>query len=161
MTKDYRNYTNPGDIVRVRREELGLSQTTVARLVGLKNANFITMLEKGKSSVPPARIIPLARALHIDHTWFAQRVLLRTCTRGKTAAEQADIRALFEFLFDPENMLNSISSLEVIEAHVEKRKQKQAQPADDAPYEGSIFDGTEFASLPDPSKVKCFLGCGA
>ena len=49
-------------IMKARREELGLSQRQVGEMVGLKNPNFVSMLEKGNSGIPASKIAAIVGA---------------------------------------------------------------------------------------------------
>jgi transcriptional regulator with XRE-family HTH domain len=67
--------THFGDLIRQRREQLGLSQTKVARRVGIGSPEFIGMLETGKRPVPLDRVPAIAEVLHLDRLRFCKLVL--------------------------------------------------------------------------------------
>lgn len=76
MAKSYKLYDDPAEIVSARRTELSLSQSELAARAGLRSANFITMIEKGRSHVPLERSVDIAKALEIrEPAWFARKVL--------------------------------------------------------------------------------------
>lgn len=78
MVKFYECYDDPSDIVFARRGELSLSQRELAARIGLRSANFITMIEKGSSQVPLNRAVEIAKALEMrDPAWFVMKVLKR------------------------------------------------------------------------------------
>lgn len=72
---ELQHLTHPGDIVRQRREELGLSQVQLAERLQYRNPNFITMIEKKRSRVPLYAAVRLAAALRLDPMWFVERVM--------------------------------------------------------------------------------------
>lgn len=86
-----------GDLVRRRREQLGLSQDELAARLGADRLllSLIRLLEKGKAHVPPARIIGLARALELDEVWFVELVMRRMYGFGP----------LHAWLFGPDGQL--------------------------------------------------------
>ena len=45
-----------GYILKKKREEMGRSQTDIANLLNLKNYNYISMLETGRSNIPTKKI---------------------------------------------------------------------------------------------------------
>jgi len=49
-----------GRLLALRRERLGMTQTEVARRMGLANPNMISMIEAGRSKVPPLRAAEFA-----------------------------------------------------------------------------------------------------
>ena len=55
-----------GDLIRQRREQLGLSQTEVARRVGIGSPEFIGMVEVGKRPIPLDRVPRLAAVLELS-----------------------------------------------------------------------------------------------
>lgn len=66
---------SPAQIIKERREQLGMSQGELARKLGYTNANFISMLEMGWSKVPLAKVGLMARVLHLPEVWLMERVL--------------------------------------------------------------------------------------
>lgn len=50
--------------IKNRRQELGMSQETLARKVGYTNRSTITRIEKGEIDLPIGKVIDFARALH-------------------------------------------------------------------------------------------------
>ena len=99
---DLRHLTHPGDIVRERREELGLSQVQLAGLIGYKNSNFITMIEKKRSRVPLYTAPKLAQALQLDQMWFIERVM--SFFDEGVMNEKETFREVAKVIFDPINM---------------------------------------------------------
>ena len=55
-----------GDLVRRRREELGLSQEDLARLLAYKHKTSINKIEMGKAGIPRAKLPDFARILGVD-----------------------------------------------------------------------------------------------
>lgn len=58
------------DRIRQAREQAGLSQDEVARLVGIKSREAVSQWEKGTTSPIPRRWDALARALNVSLTWL-------------------------------------------------------------------------------------------
>jgi DNA-binding XRE family transcriptional regulator len=57
------------------REERGLSQRDLARLVGTEYYTFISQLEAGRGRIPPDRYTLWAKALEIEDKVFVQTLL--------------------------------------------------------------------------------------
>lgn len=51
--------------IKRRREELGMSQETLARLVGYSDRSSIAKIESGKVDLPQSKILEIAEALRI------------------------------------------------------------------------------------------------
>ena len=56
--------------VRLRREELGLSQEQLAQRMGYRSKSSITKLEKGVNDIPQAKLEELAAALDTTPAWL-------------------------------------------------------------------------------------------
>ena len=52
--------------LRLRREELGLSQEELAQRMGYRSKSSITKLEKGINDIPQSKVEELAAALHLS-----------------------------------------------------------------------------------------------
>lgn len=61
--KTYRRVT---DLVKARRQALGLTQADVARKLGITSPDFISLAESGKRSFALDRIPALASILHLN-----------------------------------------------------------------------------------------------
>lgn len=59
-----------GLIIRERREARGMTQRQLAHLIGIGEANFISMLENGKDTLPVNRVSAMAAALGLDERWL-------------------------------------------------------------------------------------------
>jgi ribosome-binding protein aMBF1 (putative translation factor) len=75
LTESYQNQQKLGQVVSVRRRELGLSQAELAARLAYKNTNFVSMIESGQSELPLDRTSQFAEVLEIDARWLAERVL--------------------------------------------------------------------------------------
>jgi transcriptional regulator with XRE-family HTH domain len=64
-----------GQWLRSRREELGLSQRDLARLVNTEYYTFISQIEAGRGRVPADRLIFWARALEVEPREFATTLM--------------------------------------------------------------------------------------
>lgn len=62
---------NLGDKIRQRREELGLSQEELARMLGYKHKSSINKIETGGADVPRAKVPAFARALGMTPIEFS------------------------------------------------------------------------------------------
>ncbi|KAA0573410.1 helix-turn-helix transcriptional regulator [Azospirillum sp. Sh1] len=71
----YLDLVLPGEIVAQRRKELHMTQTEVAKKMGYRNPNFVSMMESNSSRVPIERCFELADILEMDRIWFLKRVL--------------------------------------------------------------------------------------
>lgn len=56
--------------VRLRREELGLSQEQLAQRMGYRSKSSITKLEKGVNDLPQSKLEELAAALDTTPAWL-------------------------------------------------------------------------------------------
>ena len=57
--------------VRLRREELGLSQEQLAQRMGYRSKSSITKLEKGVNDIPQAKLEELAAALETTPAYLS------------------------------------------------------------------------------------------
>ena len=64
-----------GAWLRELRENCGLSQRELARLVNAEYYTFISQLETGRGRVPPDRYRVWARALHVKPSEFVKKIL--------------------------------------------------------------------------------------
>jgi transcriptional regulator with XRE-family HTH domain len=64
-----------GRWLRELRNEHGLSQRELARLVGVREAAFISQLENGKGRIPPDRYLIWADALGVEPREFARKLM--------------------------------------------------------------------------------------
>ena len=63
------------EIVSIRRQDLGMTQAELAKRLELDSANFISILEAGRSKVPIERVVDFAEALKMPPNWFLMRAL--------------------------------------------------------------------------------------
>lgn len=60
----------PGTRIKIRRQELGISQVKLARLAGMAQSS-LSELERGDSHMPSAEnLIGLSKALRISKSWI-------------------------------------------------------------------------------------------
>jgi transcriptional regulator with XRE-family HTH domain len=64
-----------GEWLRYLREQKGLSQRDLAKLVGADYYTFISQLETGRGRVPPDRCEDWAKALGVDPKTFVKTLL--------------------------------------------------------------------------------------
>ena len=50
--------------IKMRREELGLSQEALAKRMGYKSKSSINKIEMGINDIPQSKVLAFARALH-------------------------------------------------------------------------------------------------
>lgn len=89
-----------GENVRARRELLGISQSEVARLVGVTPA-FISQLESGKSSPSLDSVAAIAEALHCEPAGLLENSHQTGTVEGMddvlTVTEAAELSELSRF----------------------------------------------------------------
>ncbi len=61
--------------LRSRRQDLGLSQAALAARLGIESANYLSMLETGKTPLPIGRAPQIAAFLDV-HPWEVIRAVL-------------------------------------------------------------------------------------
>lgn len=78
---DFRGDKVIGEWLREKREDAGLSQHSLGKLLGLKNGTYISMIERGYSPVPTTiTLIKLAIFLRLDLTELLLKMrLIDTC----------------------------------------------------------------------------------
>ena len=63
-----------GELIRTKREELGLSQAVLARVVKCR-PNFISMIENGHARFPRRKWLVFAEILDLDRLEFLEMIL--------------------------------------------------------------------------------------
>lgn len=63
-----------GKLIRLRRHDLGVSQTKLARMLSLGSGQLISNIERGRCGFPRKRLKRLCRALLLD-----QQIVLNIC----------------------------------------------------------------------------------
>lgn len=58
------------EIVKARREELGMSQDELARKVGYINRSSIARIERGDTDIPQSKLYDIARALKVTPSYL-------------------------------------------------------------------------------------------
>jgi transcriptional regulator with XRE-family HTH domain len=111
--KHHTSYSAPHDIITARRNELSMTQTELARAIGLKHPNFISMIESGKSQFPLSRVVQFAEILEMDATWFVEKVLSYEAPGQRP---EISLKALGEWLFRPETLRAALERREAEEA---------------------------------------------
>ena len=113
ITRHHTSFSAPHEIIAARRTELAMTQTELARAIGLKHPNFISMIESGKSQFPLSRVLQFADVLEMDPTWFVEKVLSYEAPGSKP---ETSLRALGEWLFRPETLRAALERREAEEA---------------------------------------------
>lgn len=72
-TKEERH--SAAGFLKTRRENLGITQREVARMIGLEYISMVSQIEAGKAKVPPGRYADYARALRMDPKDFVRELL--------------------------------------------------------------------------------------
>lgn len=111
--KHHTSYSAPHDIITARRNELSMTQTELARAIGLKHPNFISMIESQKSQFPVPRALQFAEVLEMDPTWFVEKVLSYEAPGQRP---EISLKALGEWLFRPETLRAALERREAEEA---------------------------------------------
>ncbi|CAM5421203.1 hypothetical protein ATER59S_02400 [Aquamicrobium terrae] len=82
MTKTEQNQSDTQELrleagawLRTLREAAGLSQRSLAGVLGLDYYTFISQLENGRGRIPPARYRDWAGALGVDEKVFVKKLL--------------------------------------------------------------------------------------
>jgi transcriptional regulator with XRE-family HTH domain len=113
IMRHHTTYSAPHEIIATRRIELSMTQTQLARAIGLKHPNFISMVESQKAQFPLSRVLQFAEVLEIDPTWFVEKVLSYEPEGQKP---EYSTRALGEWLFRPETLRAALERREAEEA---------------------------------------------
>lgn len=79
----------PAQIIKLRREQMGMQQGELALLLGYGNPNFISMLEMGWSFVPIAKAPEVAEVLRLPKHWFVERAM------ATSTAKECGLHAFF------------------------------------------------------------------
>lgn len=95
----HQTYSAPHDIIAARRTELAMSQSELARRLGLKHPSFISMLEAQRSPFPLSRTLQFIKVLELDPAWFIEKVM--TWEAEGTKPEQS-LKELGEYIFSEE-----------------------------------------------------------
>ena len=101
---DGKRLTTVSEVLKHRRQELGLLQPDIARAIGVKSADFISLVESGQRSMDLNRIPALARVLKLNakdlvllaihEQWPEAAAVLtagRTSSGLKTLSEEAEL----------------------------------------------------------------------
>ncbi|MDX5368505.1 MAG: helix-turn-helix domain-containing protein [Alphaproteobacteria bacterium] len=73
--RTYLDAETPADIISMRRQELGMTQAELSNKMGFARANFISIVEAGRSKIPIERAIDFADALKMDRVWLIEQLL--------------------------------------------------------------------------------------
>ena len=101
---DGKRLTTVSEVLKHRRQELGLLQPDIAKAIGVKSADFISLVESGQRSMDLNRIPALARVLKLNakdlvllaihEQWPEAAAVLkagRTSSGLKTLSEEAEL----------------------------------------------------------------------
>lgn len=89
--------------IRIRREELGLSQEELAARMGYKSKSSINKIEMGVNDIPQSKVLAFAKALETTTAYLmgVDESKERTDSNEAPAISDADIRAAFFDGADP------------------------------------------------------------
>ena len=59
-----------GERIRIRREELGMSQEELAKAIGYKSRSSINKIEIDGRGLPQGKVVAIARALHVTPAYL-------------------------------------------------------------------------------------------
>jgi transcriptional regulator with XRE-family HTH domain len=113
IMRHHTSFSAPHEIIAARRTELAMTQTELARAIGLKHPNFISMVESQKAQFPLSRVLQFAEVLEMDPTWFVEKVLSYEAPGQKP---ETSLKALGEWLFKPETLRHALERREAEEA---------------------------------------------
>lgn len=86
--------------IKSRRQELGLSQTELAHLVGYRDRTAVSKIENGERDLRQSRIVDFARALDttIDYImgWTEKEVTIQLIDREAQKLDQEDRLRVYE-----------------------------------------------------------------
>lgn len=71
-----RVFNNIAKLVSNRRQNLGLTQTELSIMVGFKNGQFVSNIERGLCSIPAKDIVKLADGLKINSSLIVEAMVL-------------------------------------------------------------------------------------
>lgn len=66
-----RRFKEIGSVVKKRRTELGIGQESISKVLGYKNGQSISNVERGLCSVPKDKIKDLAKGLQMEPEFIA------------------------------------------------------------------------------------------
>jgi transcriptional regulator with XRE-family HTH domain len=75
MEKKMKRFHNVAKLMRLRRIELGLSQSQTAKLIGFVRGQFVSNVERALCSVPPKKIESTAKVLQVDPSEIINAIL--------------------------------------------------------------------------------------
>ena len=89
--------------IRIRREELGLSQEELAARMSYKSKSSINKIEMGVNDIPQSKVLAFAKALETTTAYLmgVDESKERTDSNEAPAISDADIRAAFFDGADP------------------------------------------------------------
>lgn len=70
-----KRFHNVAKLMRLKRMELGLSQSQTAKLIGFVRGQFVSNVERALCSVPPKKIESTARVLQVDPSEIINAIL--------------------------------------------------------------------------------------
>ncbi len=103
-----------GERIKKRREELGLSQSELARMVGYTSRSTINKIEKDGRGISQSKIVDIARALKVTPSYLM----------GWEDLPEASLIAEQELLLEKVMMLNS-EHQEILKYFVDSLLEKQ------------------------------------
>lgn len=59
-----------GDRIKIRREELGMSQEELAKAIGYKSRSSINKIELDGRGLPQGKVVAIAKALHVTPAYL-------------------------------------------------------------------------------------------
>lgn len=59
-----------GERIRIRREELGMSQEELAKAIGYKSRSSINKIEIDGRGLPQGKVVAIAKALHVTPAYL-------------------------------------------------------------------------------------------
>jgi len=70
-----KKFNNVAKIVRIKRAEVGLSQTDLSKICNYKNGQFVSNVERGLCSIPAKKLKIFAKALNLEPNILVKAML--------------------------------------------------------------------------------------
>lgn len=93
-----------GERIRIRREEMDISQAELARMVGYASRSTITRIERDGNGISQDKIVAIAKALKVTPSylmgWEDEEVAVLTARQEQTIANYFDLEESNQIVVD-------------------------------------------------------------
>ena len=114
------NEVSVADFIKNEIDHSSLSQKELAKLVGFKTPNLITMIKLGDSKLPIVRIPKLAKALNIDPALLLEKTYTEYDPDTYSAIVDILGKPVTAVERDVLRIVNSFLSFDAVESNVER-----------------------------------------